>query len=78
MTREQEISESANKWQEALEERNPQAEAWVFHLAFEAGARWADSHPSDETIMRILNCIGYEEESWIDFVRKRLDSNGTM
>lgn len=76
MARKQEISEAANKWQGALEERNPLAEAWAFHLAFEAGAKWADSHPSDETIMRILNTIGYEDTKWIDFVRKRLDSNG--
>lgn len=29
-----------------------------------------DECPSDETIMRVLNCIGYEEQSWIDIVRK--------
>ena len=40
--------------------------------AFESGARWADEHISDATIMRVLNAIGYEEESWIEFVRKRL------
>lgn len=67
------ILREMNKWQEALEERNPQAEAWAFYLAFEAGARYADSHPSDETIMRILNCIGYEEESWIGYVRTELE-----
>lgn len=78
MTREQEISEAANKYQKALEERNPLAEAWAFHLAFEAGARWADQNISDEVIMRVLNAVGYEEEIWIEFVRKRLDSNGTM
>ena len=37
-------------------------------------AEWKDKNPSDETIMRILNCIGYEEESWIEFVRKRLEN----
>lgn len=28
---------------------------------------------SDETIMLILNCIGYEEKSWVEFVRKELE-----
>lgn len=42
-------------------------------LSFTLGAQWADAHPSDETIMRILNCIGYEEESWVEFVRKELE-----
>ena len=37
------------------------------------GIEWADAHPSDETIMLILNCIGYEEKSWIEFVRKELE-----
>lgn len=40
--------------------------------AFEAGARWADKNISDETIMRVLNAIGYEEESWIGFVKSNL------
>lgn len=40
---------------------------------FEAGVKWADSHLSDETIMRILNCIGYEEVSWIGYVRTELE-----
>lgn len=40
---------------------------------FEAGVKWADSHPSDETIMRVLNAVGYEEESWIEFVKKGLE-----
>lgn len=39
----------------------------------ETAIRWSDQHPSDETIMRILNCIGYEEKSWIEFVRKELE-----
>lgn len=43
---------------------------------FMNGARWADENPSDATIMRILNCIGYEEESWIGFVRKELKKRG--
>lgn len=34
---------------------------------------WAERHPSDELIMRILNCIGYEERSWVDTVRKELE-----
>lgn len=29
-------------------------------------------NPSDAVIMRILNAIGYEEESWIPIVRKNL------
>jgi len=29
--------------------------------------------PSDETIMRVLNCIGYEERSWIDTVKENWD-----
>lgn len=36
-------------------------------------AEWQDKHPSDETIMLILNCIGYEEKSWVEFVRKELE-----
>ena len=40
--------------------------------AFEAGARWADRNISDETIMRVLNAIGYEEESWIGFVKHNI------
>lgn len=31
-----------------------------------------EANPSDAVIMRILNAIGYEEESWIPFVRERL------
>ena len=31
-----------------------------------------NANPSDAVIMRILNAIGYEEESWIPFVRERL------
>lgn len=31
-----------------------------------------DANPSDAVIMRILNAIGYEEESWIPIVRKNL------
>ncbi len=30
---------------------------------------------SDETIMKVLNAIGYEEESWIAFVREQWDKN---
>jgi hypothetical protein len=26
---------------------------------------------SDETIMKVLNAIGYEEKSWIQFVREQ-------
>ncbi|MBQ0054296.1 MAG: hypothetical protein KBS89_07570 [Bacteroidales bacterium] len=36
-------------------------------------AEWESQNPSDETIMLILNCIGYEEKSWIEFVRKELE-----
>lgn len=32
-----------------------------------------EANPSDKLIMLILNCIGYEEESWIGFVRKELE-----
>lgn len=32
-----------------------------------------EQDPSDALIMRILNCIGYEDESWIEFVRKELE-----
>ncbi len=32
---------------------------------------------SDETIMRILNAIGYEEESWIPEVRRHLKETET-
>lgn len=32
-----------------------------------------EQNPSDALIMRILNCIGYEDESWIEFVRKELE-----
>ena len=39
-------------------------------LGFKHGVEYADKHPSDETIMLILNCIGYEERSWVEFVRK--------
>lgn len=28
---------------------------------------------SDETIMKVLNAIGYEEESWIPFVREHFE-----
>lgn len=35
-------------------------------------AEWKDQNPSDKTIMLILNCIGYEEESWLDFVKNEL------
>ena len=28
---------------------------------------------SDETIMKVLNAIGYEEKSWIPFVREHLE-----
>lgn len=42
-------------------------------LGFKHGVEYADKHPSDETIMLILNCIGYEEKSWIEFVRKELE-----
>ena len=31
-----------------------------------------EANPSDAVIMRILNAIGYEEESWIPIVRKNL------
>ena len=27
---------------------------------------------SDETIMKVLNAIGYEEKSWITFVREQI------
>lgn len=30
---------------------------------------------SDETIMKVLNAIGYEEKSWIQFVRKQWNIN---
>jgi hypothetical protein len=30
---------------------------------------------SDEQIMRVLNAIGYEERSWIEFVRKNMKTN---
>lgn len=30
---------------------------------------------SDETIMKVLNAIGYEEKSWITFVRKQWNKN---
>lgn len=43
-------------------------------LGFKHGVEWANQHPSDETIMLILNCMGYEEESWIEDVRKGLES----
>lgn len=33
---------------------------------------WADAHPSDEVIMKIMNAIGYEEKTWIEVVRKNL------
>lgn len=42
--------------------------------AFKMGAKWADEHPDDALIMRILNTIGYEEESWVDFVKNGLKS----
>lgn len=32
-----------------------------------------EANPSDAVIMRILNAIGYEEESWIPIVRKNLE-----
>lgn len=63
MTREREIHEAYKE--HLLNEGNPSN-------GFEYGARWSDTHPSDETIMLILNCIGYEEKSWIEFVRKEL------
>lgn len=31
--------------------------------------------PSDKTIMRVLNAIGYEEESWIQFVKNNYRNN---
>lgn len=31
-------------------------------------------NPSDAVIMRILNAIGYEEESWIPIVRKTIET----
>lgn len=34
-----------------------------------------EANPSDAVIMRVLNAIGYEEESWIPFVRKNLKNN---
>lgn len=37
------------------------------------GATEMEQNPSDALIMRILNCIGYEDESWIEFVRKELE-----
>ena len=30
---------------------------------------------SDETIMKVLNAIGYEEKSWIQFVREQWNRN---
>lgn len=33
-----------------------------------------EANPSDAVIMRILNAIGYEEESWIPIVRKNLEA----
>lgn len=30
---------------------------------------------SDETIMKVLNAIGYEEKSWITFVREQWNKN---
>lgn len=33
-----------------------------------------EANPSDAVIMRILNAIGYEEESWIPIVRKNLET----
>lgn len=44
--------------------------------AFKMGAKWADEHPDDALIMRIMNAIGYEEESWVDFVKNNLKSMG--
>jgi len=64
MTREEQILSAANN------------EGFVFAYEitlFVFGAHWADKHPSDETIMRVLNCIGYEERSWIDTVRENWD-----
>jgi len=33
-----------------------------------------EANPSDAVIMRILNAIGYEEESWIPIVRENLEA----
>ena len=33
-----------------------------------------EANPSDAVIMRILNAIGYEEESWIPIVMKNLET----
>ncbi|MCQ2299732.1 MAG: hypothetical protein MJZ81_06380 [Bacteroidales bacterium] len=33
-----------------------------------------EANPSDAVIMRILNAIGYEEESWIPIVKKNLET----
>lgn len=34
--------------------------------------QYQETHPTDKTIRLILNSLGYEEESWIDFVKERI------
>ena len=43
-------------------------------MAFEKKSNENVGNPeiSDETIMKVLNAIGYEEKSWIPFVREHL------
>jgi len=74
MTREEQIRIKAVEYADA----NPRNVYYNYNWtaikeSFMDGAKWADENPSDETIMRVLNCIGYEERSWIDTVRENWD-----
>lgn len=46
----------------------------VIQEALEKQKEIDEANPSDAVIMRILNAIGYEEESWIPIVRKNLEA----
>lgn len=77
MTRAEEIHEAelaVNPYSGVSEVR----ETYAHGVGFTHGVEYADQHPSDETIMLILNCIGYEEKSWVEFVRKELEKDGII
>lgn len=73
MTREREKVKAKFACRVQLELDQPVSDVEAANRLFDAGVKFADQHPSDETIMLVLNCIGYEEKSWVEFVRKELE-----
>lgn len=80
--KEQDIKRRASKFYRFLKEEEVSDElayaqyAGYIKGALEQAERDKKECPSDETIMRVLNCIGYEECSWIETVKKNWAQTG--